>query len=373
MKKDQPWGTSTNPLAICVASDEAYSEGLLLTLVTALWSLPSQIHCELLILDTGLAESTRNHIEADVIAIGQQKKHTIRWDWRTPDLKSLEDLPPLRENNYSTYARLFLCEETELNSLLWIDSDILVFRNLLNVFGEIDGDPLIAGCVDTGVKVVGNETPVKELENSTLPYLNAGFLWLNLQKMRRLGFAEGIRDFITKYRETLRFHDQTALNSYIGDDRGILPGFNNYLCAPWYRDNSALLRDFPEKNLHYLGGDKPWMESQRLSCYTRNVVYHYTRKLMLGQCSAAGLARTQSLVSKDRFFQNLLGLARQLLFRETQGTEDRFQSIREFRRSLNGSYEAEIKEKLDYWYYSNSSSLIALPSPKQKPETALTA
>ncbi len=353
MTTDQPWGTKQNPLAICAASDELYAEGLLLTLATVLWSLPARTSCELILLDAGILDVTRESLVKEIDDVAERKGHTVRWSWRTPELDHLKGLPPLRGNNYSTYARLFLCEETELDSLLWIDCDILVFRNLLDVAEEIRGNPLIAGCVDTGVKVVGNETPVAELGDSTLPYLNAGFLWMNLKRMREESFAGEILNFIETYRETLRFHDQTALNSFVGEAREILHGSNNYLCAPWYRDNSALLEDFPQKNLHYLGGDKPWMESQRLSCYTRNLVYHYTRKLLLGHSCPEGVRRTSKLVSRERLLPNVLGLIRQLVMRESEGTEDRFQSIRELHRTLGGHYEDEIREKLDEWYQGN--------------------
>ena len=124
--------------------------------------------------------------------------------------------------------------------MLWIDCDILVFRNVLEIAQELQGTPLIAGALDTGVKVVANDTPLETLSQSNLPYLNAGFLWMNLERMRQENFGPRLRQFISVHQDSLRFHDQTALNSFVGADREVLPAHHNYLCAPWYRDNSSL-------------------------------------------------------------------------------------------------------------------------------------
>lgn len=356
MNLNQPLGTPSNPLALCAAADDRYAEGLAMTLLTALWSLPDATSCELVLLDAGLSNETKESLKKEINELARKKSHPLTWTWKLIDLSSFQHLPPLRGDNYATYARLFLAEELSLHSILWLDCDLLVFRDLLNLSDEITGDPLIAGCQDTGVKIVANDTPVPALSKSDLPYLNAGFLWLNLHRMRKDHFSENLRSFITHYQDDLRFHDQTALNSFVGNARQVLPPSYNYLCAPWYRDNSALLENFPSHNLHYLGGDKPWMTSQRLSCYTRNLVYHHTRHRLLGVSVSEGLTRTRSLISLKSLPQNLLGLFRQLILRENEGTEDRFQSLRELRAAYSGKYETEILKRLDQWFHLSRPS-----------------
>ena len=83
------------------------------------------------------------------------------------------------------------------------------------------------------------------------------------------------------------------------------------------------------------------MEAQRLSCYTRNLVYHHTRQILLNISCQEGLARTHGLVSWKRFPANLRGLMRQLVKREKEGTEDRFQSLQE----LFAAYSGQLRRR----------------------------
>lgn len=363
MKKDTAIGSAENALTLVASADDGYAEGLGMTLMTAFWSLPHGTHCRLIILDPGLSPAVRSQLVNEVILVAERKQHSLCWDWQPLELATYQGLPRLRSENVSTYGRLFLADTTDARAAIWLDSDLLIFRNLLEVESQLTGDGLVAGCQDTEVLTVGRDTCLQELKDSKLPYLNAGFLWMNLAKMRAEDFCSRMHTFLFRHQARLRFHDQTALNSFVGTAREVLPDDYNYLSAPWYRDNAAVLTSLGTKNLHYLGGDKPWMKSQRLSCYTRNLVYHYTRQLLLGASCEDGIAHTNGLVATERLPQNACGLLRQIFLREDEKTEDRFQSLGELMRAHTGHFESFITKALADWFIQNEA-------PPEKPRTS---
>ena len=108
-----------------------------------------------------------------------------------------------------------------LNKIIYIDTDIIVYKDLLNFYNlNFNGKMILAH------PTIGNRKTLK------LGYLkiNSGILLLNLYEMRKYKLEKKVIE-ITKKVKKLRYHDQSILNDYLNLFLGILPP--EFHARPW--------------------------------------------------------------------------------------------------------------------------------------------
>ena len=114
----------------------------------------------------------------------------------------------------SAYYKLMIADLLpELNKIIYLDSDIIVYKDLFNLYNHNFKNKLILAAPIFGAY---------NFNNITKTY-NTGILLMNLQKMREINFTKKIKEILnngftdTKY----HLHDQAILNQffyeYIGD------------------------------------------------------------------------------------------------------------------------------------------------------------
>ena len=163
----------------------------------------------------------------------------------------------------SAYYKLILADLLpNLNKIIYLDSDIIVYKDLFNLYNHNFNNNLILAAPIFGAY---------KFRNLTKSY-NTGILLLNLQKMRELNFSKKIKEIInsgftdTKY----HLHDQAILNEYfyeyIGDlesdynSRINLFEYNSeyYITNKDYSNYLNLVNSEKHPYIyHFTGGDKP--------------------------------------------------------------------------------------------------------------------
>lgn len=338
------------PLTLITACDRNYLPGLHVTLLSALTAAVSAKKVDIYLLCEDVTDADLSPLRYRLDHLARKRGQVAELQRVPVSLADFEALPGLRGGNKLTYARLLAPALIDAPDALWLDADMVIFQDLAVLQGALAGcRHLVAACQDTGVRLIKNDTPVPELQSSRDDYFNAGFLWMNLAKMRSTQFTEKMGAFLERYGADLLFHDQSALNSFCHDDRIILPGHFNHLLAPWYRDNRHPISLIGKANLHYLGGDKPWSKNQRLSCYTRNLIFYHLAHHLGEPNSSYHLARITAAFNQTSMAKGLQGLVYQKTTRNQEGTEDRFQSFAEFWGTHRGRYQQEIKTGIARW------------------------
>lgn len=166
----------------------------------------------------------------------------------------------------ATYYRLFaeIVLPSNINRVIYMDCDMIVrssFDELWNV--EMDGYALGA------VFQPDNEYRKKEKERLMIEdgygYFNAGLLIMNLDYWRKYNVTNRLFDFITKYKDRIKQHDQDTLNAVLYKETMAISYTWNYL--PLFMEKKTLsfpsYVDYREKiydpaNIHFVSVPKPW-------------------------------------------------------------------------------------------------------------------
>lgn len=168
--------------------------------------------------------------------------------------------------NYMTFARYFIPQFVEEEKVLYLDSDVIVTRNLKDLFKIELGNHLVAAA-----KVVYG------LEDR----FNAGVLLINNKLWKAENIQKQCIDITNNEHETLIEADQTVLNRLCGQRYIVLDDTYNFQIG---YDRLAEQRKqyfILEKSLnplpaiiHYLSDDKPW--NLFSFCRLRDVWWKYS-------------------------------------------------------------------------------------------------
>lgn len=226
----------------------------------------------------GLAVAVRSALEhaaavvnVHVIAVGllEAEKEKLRHSWEHPNCGLVRfaevdpsRLRPFRSTGYlkskTAYARYFIPELfPDLERCIYLDADLLVFRDLAEAWRMDLGGRLAAAVRDISVRVKDPDLPldtdVAERLGLREPrnYFNSGFLVMDLDAWRREGTAAKLAGISIARFDDLHAQDQDALNAIL-EDRVLL------LDADWNRSQYEKPAPLDGHVVHLLGPVKPW-------------------------------------------------------------------------------------------------------------------
>ena len=125
------------------------------------------------------------------------------------------------------YYRLSLSDLLpNLDKMLWIDGDTLIFDDLHEMYNLDLNDNYYLAYLDDK-----QGSPLKEFGLSDDEYVCDGVMVINLKKLREDSMVSKYKSFIERYNDKLIQHDQTVINAVCYGKIGILPpkfGMFNY-------------------------------------------------------------------------------------------------------------------------------------------------
>lgn len=186
----------------------------------------------------------------------------------------LKGLYSVRHMSRATYARLLVPEILRrFARILYLDSDIFVLSNVLEVFKTDLGEKSLAAVRD----LVGEKTcKIDFFRSGQTPYFNAGVLLIDTEKWRRAKISEKVLALARddgKREKLSAYADQCLLNYVVRGDFVELDRVYNWLTFEPRGCSAGLLELAPTptpenlreaKILHFVGGGKPWMPSNTL-------------------------------------------------------------------------------------------------------------
>ena len=287
------------PVVLALASNEAYFPGLYCAVASALSHLDTTREVDLKVLDGGITQRSRK-VLSDLVG---RFERSIRLEFVPVNESIFRDATLGPGRSHMAYCRILLPHLLDVPRLIYLDCDVLVFRDLspLNDLQLSDGK-VIAAVPDSETSCLAEDSPLLAKAIHLRPggaYFNSGVMLMNLNELRRGHFFQRAVEFLNSWRGKYRFHDQSAINFVLHDQIEPLP-------AEWNRP--AWRFDAQENNdlnciLHYTTS-APWL---RGTCTSSQTLFERF-------AAHAGLAADFQKSWRQQFLRNALAPFRAFAF-----------------------------------------------------------
>ncbi|MDQ6813613.1 MAG: hypothetical protein M3040_07755 [Bacteroidota bacterium] len=244
-----------NHISIACASDERYFPGLLAMLSSLLLSTNYGGCITIHVIDGGIHPASWAVLENTVIKIKdvQIKRHS-------PGLKVFDSFPNFYFDSKLAYARLLLPSLLTENKVVYIDSDILFFKDIEQLWNmELNKAALTVQ--DNIYPTLEYDCPLyKELGFSPDdPYFNSGLMVMDLEKFRTDNIAQKTFHHLSTFPKACKVYDQSALNVTLHGNFELLhPDWNTHYYEDQYQV-THLHRHISSINYHFISKAKPWL------------------------------------------------------------------------------------------------------------------
>ena len=211
---------------------------------------------DLRVLDGGMSRTSRDTLSRLIDRVGESVR--LEFVAVDPSVFGKATLGP--GQSHMTYCRILLPRLLEVPRVIYLDCDVLVFRDLSELFDfELSPGKILAAVPDSETLTLGDDSHTV-VGSMNLPadgrYFNAGVMRLNLDELRKQHFFERAVEFLNR-KSAYRFWDQSAFNFLLYGRIDALPEYWNR--ASWQFDEQ-------EENdlgcvLHYTGL-VPWLRER---------------------------------------------------------------------------------------------------------------
>src|SRR5947209_8417815 len=246
------------PVILALASDERYFPGLYCAVASALTHLDAARQVNLKVLDGGLSRPSTETLSRLVDRVGGP----VRLEFVTvqPSVFSKATLGPGR--SHLTYCRLLLSHLLDVPRLIYLDCDVLVFRDLSELFNlDLSPGKVLAAVPDSQTLTLAQDSLLVAKAMKLPPedaYFNCGVMLMDLDELRKQHFFPCAVEFLNTRRPDYRFWDQSAINFLLYGQIQALPECWNR--ASWRFD--AQQNNDLDCVLHYTTS-APWLGGTR--------------------------------------------------------------------------------------------------------------
>lgn len=173
------------------------------------------------------------------------------------DVSHFSGFAPDYGASYMTYARILLPSLLQVPRVIYLDTDLLVGKDICELWNVDVSDHPVAAAVDQYIQTTAADWPLPAPAPDE-PYFNGGAMSVNLDYWRAHRIQEQTLRLITAEPKRFTWWDQTALNAlFRGRFRVIDPSWNTF--ADEHMDFGSDARTV----IHYVGAAKPWTRYRR--------------------------------------------------------------------------------------------------------------
>jgi lipopolysaccharide biosynthesis glycosyltransferase len=222
------------PVVLALSSDESYFPGLYCAVASALSALDPARKIDVKVLDGGLSQGSRDNLTGLIERTGDRAQ--LEFVNVDPSIFDKATLGPGR--SHMTYCRILLPQLLGVSRLVYLDCDLLVFRDLSELSDlRLSPGKLIAAVLDSETLSLADDSRVVA-KAMKLPaegdYFNCGVMLMDLDALRRQKFFEGAVEFLDFWTGHYRYWDQSVINFLLHGHIDRLPGYWNR--ASWCFD-----------------------------------------------------------------------------------------------------------------------------------------
>jgi lipopolysaccharide biosynthesis glycosyltransferase len=222
------------PVVLALTSDEGYFPGLYCAVASTLSAVDPARKVDVKVLDGGLSRASRDTLASLIERMG--KRARLDFVKADPSIFDKATLGPGR--SHMAYCRILLPHLLGVPRLIYLDCDLLVFRDLSQLFDfELSVGKFVAAVPDSETLSLGDDSPVVA-RAMKLPaeshYFNSGVMLMDLDGLRKQDFFPRAVEFLNSWTRHYRFWDQSAINFLLHGQIDTLPEYWNR--ASWRFD-----------------------------------------------------------------------------------------------------------------------------------------
>src|SRR5437764_13871817 len=202
----------SEPVVLARTIVEGYFPGLYCAVASALSAMDPAREVDVKILDGGLSEASRDTLARLIERIG---KHA-QLDFVEADPSIFDKATPGPGQSHMAYWRILLPHLLGVPRLVYLDCDVLVFRDLSELFDlELSRGKILAAVPDSETLALADDSPIVA-KAMILPaegaYFNSGVMLMNLDELRTQHFFQRAVELLNTWIDKYRFWDQYAIN-----------------------------------------------------------------------------------------------------------------------------------------------------------------
>jgi len=250
--------TLMQPVVLALAANERYFSGLYCTIASSLSYLDPSREVDVQVLDGGISEESRKVLSRLMARFGR----STQLEFVPVDESTFRGATLGPARSHMTYCRILLPHVLDAHRLVYLDCDVLVFRDLCQLFDlELSPGKVVAAVPDSETLSLAEDSQ-SILAAMGLPgdniYFNCGVMLMNLDALREETFTERSVDFFKRWRGHYRFWDQSAFNFLLHGRIAELPEHWNRASWRFNEQHNNKL----ECVLHYTTS-APWLGGKR--------------------------------------------------------------------------------------------------------------
>lgn len=249
------------PVVVACAANASYAIPLAVMLRSAADHLSSGRELEAWVVDDDLGDAARKRI---IESLGSRA--TVHW--LSPDRTSFTGLPLWGRMPINTYDKLTIAETlpAQVKKAIWLDCDTLVLADLAELWDMSMGSAHALAVTDSLVPTVSSRFGVSGFADlgfdAATPYFNAGVMVIDTEKWRESKIAAGAVDYLNRFRDSVFFWDQEALNAMLVGRWSSLEQRWNWSANLDRLSPNGVSHDEtkgPARIVHFSGNIKPWV------------------------------------------------------------------------------------------------------------------
>ena len=233
--------------------DDNYAEQLAVTLTSLIINSKKDNEFNIFVFNTELSEINKTKLKA--IKCG--KKYNI--EFISVDEKVFENLPKVSHLKTLNYVRILFPSLINEDKCLYLDCDLLVFKDLDELYNTDFDDNYAVAVRDRWANSFQIESQMKKFGIDN--YFNAGVMLLNLEKMRADSIQDKCLEYIKTNSKDIMFLEQCVFNKIFANNVKFVDKTFNFQYK--LKHSEEVYKDFYNKNgcphiIHFVGYEKPF-------------------------------------------------------------------------------------------------------------------
>lgn len=276
----------TMPIAICLAGDSNAAYGIALAATSAVSNC--SITVRVYIVDYGMGPN-----EIELIRSSLKRQQNLEsLHFITPTEQPFRDISNSRFPPASL-ARISIPDLVTEALVIYLDYDVIVHTDLINLFSYLKPESLFAAAVDTNRRTLASLSGAIDLLGKSAcqrPYFNSGVMLINCDQWRAKEISSYLKKRISELKGmTFEYADQCFLNYTLYNKWSPLPNIYNWMVkldAEKY-ELGPMCRGI----IHFAGMTKAWSFVSSGSCGI--VKLHHSYRIKAGLPELGSACQTQ--------------------------------------------------------------------------------